>query len=59
MKVLIIKANQEIIKELHPKVEFKEETQNTCSFQIGPKAFCKLHSKAREKGYNPYSLLAW
>jgi hypothetical protein len=59
MNVLIAKQNQDIIKEILPKVEFQDSTTNTCFFKVSEKKFIELRKAVREKGYNPYSLMAW
>ena len=59
MKVLIIKANQDIIKDILPKVVFIESTANTCIFNVTTKTFIKLRDEVRKLGINPYSLMHW
>jgi hypothetical protein len=58
-KVLIAKANEELIKSYLPKVEFIENTKNTSVFKISGKTLSKLIDKVREDNYNPFALLYW
>ncbi len=59
MKVLIAKQNEQIIKDILPKVKFEESTKNTSIFKISELKFQKLYSDVKLLGYNPFSLLAW
>ena len=60
MQVLIAKQNQEIVQGLtKTKLQFQENTKNTCTFRIGPKGFQKLCDAARAAGFNIYGLFAW
>lgn len=59
MKILIAKANQDIIREILPSVKFIESTKNTCYFSIQERTFLKLREEVRARGYNSYALMAW
>lgn len=59
MTVLIAKANEAILKQMAPNIEFKEATKNTSTFTITPFKFKILYQTIKARGYNPYSLLSW
>lgn len=59
MIVLIMTANQGIIRQFNPKINFKESTTHTCTFQITKNNFDKLYNWAKNSGYNPYALMSW
>lgn len=58
-KVLIAKANENLIKSYLPKIKFIENTKNTSIFYISGKSLSKLIDKVREDNYNPFSLFFW
>ena len=59
MTILIAIQNQDIIKNILPKVSFTESTKNTCTFKVSEKKFNTLYNEVKLLGYNPYALLAW
>lgn len=59
MNVLIANANKDIFTEIDPKLKFIESTVNTSIFKVSPTRFEKIRSAVREKGYNPFALMAW
>ena len=59
MKVMIAKANQDIILGFNPKVKFEEASKNTCIFKISEKKFAEMIQKATEAGYNRFALFYW
>jgi hypothetical protein len=59
MKVLIVKQNEQIIKNILPKVKFTESTKHTSFFNIKEKTFQKLYQEVKFLGYNPYALMNW
>jgi hypothetical protein len=66
MKVLIAKANQDIVKEILEvcvndvrKIKFTEASKNTCTFSVNGNELKDLIEETKGRGYNPYSLLAW
>jgi hypothetical protein len=59
MTVMIAKANQDIFKEIHPRIKFKERSTNTCVFNVTGEKFNEIRNKLREKGYNPFAIMYW
>jgi hypothetical protein len=59
MTILIAKANEEIIKGIHPTVKFTESTKNTSTFAVKNQTFQKILDEVKLLGYNPYALMAW
>jgi len=59
MEVMLANANQDIIKDIFPEIEFNECTKNTCTFKISTKKFRRLIDEVKRKGYNPFALFAW
>lgn len=59
MKVLIVKQNEKVIRDIYPKVKFVESTINTCTFTVSTSRFTQIYDKVKELGYNPYSLMNW
>lgn len=59
MEVLIAKINEEVFKEILPKVKFIESTKNTSFFVCTQKTFLKIREEIRNRGYNPYAIMAW
>lgn len=59
MKVLIATANKDLVLTMDNKLKFEPHTQNTCIFSVSPKKFEAIKKKARELGYNCFSLFAW
>lgn len=55
--VLITKQNVPFFKAINPRLKFKDETKNTCSFRTSK--FNELRDKVREQGMNPFAVMYW
>jgi hypothetical protein len=59
MKVLIMTSNEQIIRDILPKVKFIESSSHTEFFNVTTKTFEKLYKEVKFLGYNPYALMTW
>lgn len=59
MKILIAKQNQDIIHGYAPGIKFFEASKNTCFFKWPESKFQQLYNHIKQKGYNPFAIMAW
>lgn len=59
MTVLIANQNQDIIREIYPKVKFTEITKNTCTFYVSQSTFQQIYAEVKHRGINPFALMTW
>lgn len=59
MRVLITNVNKDYFKSILPKIEFKDSTKNTSTFECSKKQFEKVCNKVKEDGYNIYAVMSW
>ena len=57
--VLIVKANEEIIKYFHPRAKFVSSSEHTCTFRISEKSMIKLIENVENAGYNRFALMSY
>ena len=57
--VLIVKANEEIIKYFYPRAKFTDSTEHTCTFRISEKSMLKLIANVENAGYNRFALMSY